>query len=183
MQRQPCVCSDHQEPIGVDKAWPDIEIHDHDTDAMSEKHLRASALDVTVVWVDDVCICVTLDVEIIAQLQLEINAYSIRDSILSAPKLKLKSEAVHVESTTHLIVYALEDALKGKAVDLPLEIHRLEQALPEVAQTYRQQARIHTRACMIGHCGGIVLCGTRRDSRSHRSGLPRTRDLQNLGRR
>ena len=99
----------------------------------------------TVVMLDDVCICVTLDVEIIAQLQLEINAYSIRDAILSAPKLKLKPEAVHVESTTHLIVYALEDALKGKAADLPLEIHRLEQALPEVAQTYKPYGGRHTR--------------------------------------
>ena len=77
--------------------------------------------------------------ETIAELQLEINAFTVRESIVGSPKLKLGSGDVSVESKTRVTVYVHCAPGRDKNTGLALEIHRLEKALPEVSLSYISQ--------------------------------------------
>ncbi|CAD7700847.1 unnamed protein product [Ostreobium quekettii] len=82
----------------------------------------------TVYQPGDVYVSVVLDLTTISKLQLEVDAYTVRDSILDHAKLKLGPPNVHAESVDFLTIHASE----GSGKELLLELYRIEQMLPHV---------------------------------------------------
>lgn len=99
----------------------------------------------------DVSIRVVLDSETISQLQLNVDAESVRNSILADPKAKLKEDKITIISRTQLTILVPESSDRNKTGDLVLEIHRLESTLPKVNRSLNQRIRIVFRSSFLDY--------------------------------
>lgn len=81
-----------------------------------------------VVTAREACIIVKLDTERIEAMQMKINAYSVKQSILQHPKIKLKEEHVVIMGFNELKVHSPE----SDRYKLQFQLHSLKAMLPKV---------------------------------------------------